>query len=220
MADKQLATSFEATIATKSLARFHAWIVAGLGILYLVTFPILKSPILVTVPAVVAGWFYYRKGGLIASILAILVNIFLISTSLEKINWNTLYEFSNGILFGHIFVVLASIGVGYLREFIESHYRMDKLLHGHERYLTLINMATKDILDGDNLNDIYYRLLTHLTNLFTADYAYLSYWNDSSRHWKMGVQYSWMTCNIPPKLQTSPHSRRSIHQDDLLCYFH
>jgi len=181
MISRQPLVPFEELIATRSLARFHAWIVAGLVILYLLTFPIFKSPILVAIPAVVAGWFYYRKGGLIASILAIIANIFLINISVEKIKWNTLFQFSNGILFGHIFVLLASIGVGYLRESIENHYQMDKLLHSRERYLTLINMATKDILDGDNLNDIYYRLLTYLTNLFTADYAYLSYWNDLSR---------------------------------------
>ena len=182
MADKQSLTRFDELIAKRSLARFHSWILAGLVILYLVTFPFLKSPILVAVPAVVAGWFYYRKGGLIASILAIIANLFLINLSLEKINWDSLFQFSNNLLFSHIFVVLASVGVGYLREFTDSYYQMNKLLHGRERSLTLLNMATKDILNGDNLNDIYYRLLTYLTNLFTADYAYLSYWSDLSRH--------------------------------------
>src|SRR5215212_4726118 len=180
MVDKQVSDSFEELIAKRSLARFHMWILTGLVILYLVTFPIIKSPILVAVPAVVAGWFYYRKGGFIASILTIIASLFLINISSEKINWNTLFQFSNGILFGYIFVVLASIGVGYLREFIESHYQMEKILQGRQRHLVLINMATKGILDGNNLNDIYYRLLTYLTNLFTADYAYLCYWNDFS----------------------------------------
>jgi len=42
-------------------------------------------------------------------------------------------------------------------------------------------MATKDILAGNDLNDTYYRLLTHLTNLFTADYACLTRWDDTSQ---------------------------------------
>ena len=167
-------------LGERKLARFYPWILLGLVVLYLGTFPIFKTPMLVTIPAVVAGWFYYRRGGLVASILAIITNLFLINRGVEKLTWETLFQISNGILVGHVFVTFASIGVGFLRELIESHYQIDEQIQNRERHLILINMATRDILDGENLNDIYYRLLTYLTNLFTADYAYLSYWNEAS----------------------------------------
>ena len=165
----------------RKLARFYPWILTGLVILYFGSFAVFKAPILVTIPAVVAGWFYYRRGGIAASILAIAVNLLLIDQYVEKVTWDTLFQVTNGILLGHVFVALASIGIGYLREITESHYQTDKQLHDRERNLVLINMATKDILGGDNLKDTYYRLLTHLTNLFVADYASLSHWDETSR---------------------------------------
>jgi signal transduction histidine kinase len=169
------------TIGERKLARYHPWILAGLVVLYLASIPLFKAPILVTIPAVVAGWFYYQSGGAIASILAITINLFVINTSMGKVNWDTLLKFENGILFGHVFVVLASIGVGYLRKVIEGYYQIDKQLRKRERHLTLVNMATKDILAGASLDDIYYRTLTHLTNLLTADHACLTRWDEASQ---------------------------------------
>jgi len=163
----------------RKLERFYPWILLGLVILFVGTFSIFKAPILVTVPAVVAGWFYYRRGGAIASTLAIAVDLVLINMYTEKINGDTIFQLANGILLGHVFVALASVGIGYLREIIESHYQTDKQIYNRERHLILINMATKDILAGNDLNDTHYRLLTHLTNLFTADYAYLTSWDDA-----------------------------------------
>ena len=46
----------------RKLARFYPWILTGLVILYFGSFAVFKAPILVTIPAVVAGWFYYRRG--------------------------------------------------------------------------------------------------------------------------------------------------------------
>ena len=168
-------------IGERKLARFYLLILIGLAILYLATFPFFKAPILVTIPAIAAGWFYYRRGGVVASLLAITTNLLLINKSLMGINGEILFQFTNSILFDHIFVILASIGIGYLREIIESRYQTDKQLLDRERNLVLINMATKDILGGGNLKDTYYRLLTHLTNLFVADYASLSHWDKSSQ---------------------------------------
>jgi signal transduction histidine kinase len=168
-------------VGERKAAKFHPWIIVGLVVLYIVSFPILKAPILVTIPAVVYAWFYYRKGGLIASALAFSVNILLFNVYLDKVTWNALLNFDNGILLGHLFVLLVSIGIGYLREIIEGYYHATNQLYKRERHLVLTNMATKDILAGDSLRDIYYRLLTHLTNLFTADYAYLTRFDDASQ---------------------------------------
>jgi len=164
-------------IGERKATKLHPWIVLGLVGLYLASVPIFHAPILVTIPAVVAGWFYYRTGGFIAGILAIVLNAFL----LDEFTWNNLLDFSNGFLFGHLFVILASVGVGYLRRVIEGYYHTTKELHRRERHLILTNMATKDILAGDELKDIYYSLLVHLTNLFIADSAFLARFDESSQ---------------------------------------
>jgi len=165
---------FMEAVSQRKLAWLYPWILVGLVILYFLSFPFFKAPILATIPAVVAGWFYYRRGGAVASILAVITNLFLINTSIQKVNSEVLFAFTNDILLEHVFIALAAIGVGYLRGIIESYYQTAKQLQRRERHLVLTNMATKDILAGENLTDIYYRLLTHLTNLFTADCACLA----------------------------------------------
>jgi signal transduction histidine kinase len=168
-------------IGGRKATKLHPWVIVVLVVVYVGSFPILRAPILVTIPAVVVGWFYYRRGGFIAGILATILNLFLINILAEKVAWDALLRFSNGILLGHFFVILASIGVGYLREIIEGYYQTTKELHKRERHLVLTNMATNDILAGDNLREIYYRLLTQLTNLFIADYAFLVRFDDTAQ---------------------------------------
>ena len=56
--------------------RFSAWIIAFLTIAYIVSFPVHRAPIITILPVVAAGWFYRSKGGVIASILVILLDIF------------------------------------------------------------------------------------------------------------------------------------------------
>src|SRR6266498_4469801 len=115
--------AFGELIATRSLARFHAWIVTGLVILYLVTFPIFKTPLLVTVPVVVAAWFYYRRVGFLASILAFLLNLFLVNRFTEQSAWDMLLNWKSGFLIGHIFAALVSIMVGYSRRVFENLFQ-------------------------------------------------------------------------------------------------
>jgi len=177
MADNHLAKSFEELIAKRSLARFHPWIIAGLVILYLVTFPIFKSTMLVSVPVIVSGWFYYRRGGILASILAVVLNLFLIDLFIGQLNWNILFAFKNGFLIGHIFVIIFSISIGYLREVIENLFRLDRQLRSQERFLILLNMIIKEILAPIRPDSLFDDMVNHLTNLFVADYGYITRWD-------------------------------------------
>ena len=67
--------AFDPGQATASADRFSAWIVAGLTILYIASFPIHKSPIFVIIPVIAAGWFYGIRGGLIFGMIAIILDI-------------------------------------------------------------------------------------------------------------------------------------------------
>jgi signal transduction histidine kinase len=50
-------------------------------------------------------------------------------------------------------------------------------LRSRERYLTLLSIATSDILNPKEPVDSNYYLLTHLVNLFVADYGNLVHWD-------------------------------------------
>ena len=177
MAAKQRAKSLEEIIATRSLARFHVWILVGLVILYLVTFPILKSTILVSVPVVVAGWFYYQKGGFLGSVLAAVLNVFLFNQFVGPFNWDVLVNWQNGYLIGHIFVAGVSIMVGYLRGVFENLFRLNQRLQSQERFLSLSNMIVKKILMPSKPEKLFDDVVNHLTNLFMADYGYIIRWD-------------------------------------------
>lgn len=171
-------SNFMEAVGERRLQRYYPWILIGLTILYIGTFRWL-SPMAVAVPVLVAGWFYYKSGAIIASILAIITNVFFINIGWYEINTGGQYNFTNASLIGHLFIIVLSITVGYFRDEIERHHQIDRRTQIRERHLFLINMATKEILERGGLNDTYFRLLTHLTNLVTADHACLSVWDET-----------------------------------------
>ncbi len=177
MAASQPTHSFAEIVATRSLARFHAWILAGLVVLYLITFPILKSPILISVPAVVAGWFYYKKGGIVASLLAAVLNVFLFNKFIGQMTWSYLFDLQNGYLIGHLLVLPVSVVVGYLRGVFENLFQLEQRLRSQERFLSLSTMIVKKILMPNIPGRLFDSMVDHLTNLFMADYGYIMRWD-------------------------------------------
>lgn len=177
MVAKRVVTSFEEGIAARSLGRFYAWILAGLVILYIVTFPIFKSPILVSIPVTVAGWFYYRRGAIVASVLAVALNLFLIHLFVGPLNWDTVFALPNGFLIGHLFAAIVGIAIGYLRRIFENVFKLDKRLKSQERFLVLSNIITKKILAPAHPEKLFNEIANHLTNLFVADHGYIIRWD-------------------------------------------
>ena len=179
MGNTFLESSFYTLVSERRLARFHPWILSGLILLYLFTFPLTRYPILITVPVAVAGWFYYRRAGLWAGLFALPMNIILVDQFMYKMSIEQFFLASNGFVVGHILVIMVGVGVGFLREELEDLYQIVQKDSLRERRLVLINMTVKDVLETTDINDSYYRLLHHLCNMFVADYAYLTYWNES-----------------------------------------
>lgn len=172
-------SNFMESVGERRRQKFYPWILLGLTLLYFVTFT-WASPMAVSVPVIVAGWFYYKRGAIIASAAAIITNLFFVS-----IGWYKLHaagaNLVSSFLIGHLFIIMISLAVGYFREEIERHHRTYKKAQFRERHLILINMATKEILQGGNLEDLYYRLLMHLANLVTADHACLTIWEETTQ---------------------------------------
>ncbi len=172
-------SGFMETIGERRLERFYPWILFGLTILYLLTFRWL-TPIIVSVPAILAGWFYYRRGAIIGSLVATAANLLVLNAGLFDLDQGGL-DLRNSFWLVHLFVFVIAMIVGYLRDQLERQYRINRRVQFRERHLILVNMATKEILEGGRLEDIYYRLLTHLANLLTADHACLMVWDDTSQ---------------------------------------
>ena len=154
-------------------------VVLGLTILYAATFIFLikagpVSAALISIPVAMAGWYFGINTGLIASFLGIALSAMLLSNFSGE-NWATWLVLGWP---GNFMV----IGAGYLsgrlhQEFVVRKDTLDEL-RLRDRYLTLINMTIRDILSPKAIEDRYHYLVTHLVNLFVADYAYIIRWDE------------------------------------------
>ena len=154
-------------------------IVLGLTILYVVTFRSIINNIgpvgaaLITIPVATVGWFFGVNAGLVASLLSIILSTALL-TALEENNW---------ILWitvgwpGDLMIILVGFISGRLSESINEYKHAEAESRSRERYLTLLKLATSDILNPKNPGDRYYYLIAHFVNLFVADYGYFFRWD-------------------------------------------
>lgn len=172
-------SNFMEAIGERKLQRLYPWILLGLTALYLAT-KTWVTPMAIAIPTIVAGWFYYRWGALLASGVAIILNFLFVGTDWYPLRGDGL-DITNSFFFGHLFSIIVSTTVGFFREELERYHRVYKQIRSRERHLILVNMATKEILQGGSQDDVYYRLLMHLTNLVTADQACLVAWDETTQ---------------------------------------
>ncbi|MFL7869418.1 MAG: GAF domain-containing protein, partial [Anaerolineales bacterium] len=156
------------------------WIVVlGLTILYILTFPFINdtlgpvSAALISVPVVIAGWFFGVRIGFVAGLLSILLSALLLS-AYSGFSWQNLI---NGWP-GFASVVIVAYLAGYIHDTAIERKRASNEVGSRERFIALISIATKSITSPNNLEDAHFRLISHLTNLFVADYAYLISWDE------------------------------------------
>ncbi len=149
-------------------------ILFGLTVLYiLLSKPIFKwfgpeGSVLITIPVGLAGWYFGITAGLIAGVFNVVL-ITILFTAFGGHSWS-------------MWVVtswpgeLALIGLGYISGRLQKEWtgrtRLMDELRSRERSLALINIAAQDVLNPQNPDDRYFVLITHLGNLFVADYAH------------------------------------------------
>lgn len=141
------------------------------------------SPMVVIIPVALAGWFYYVKGGLIAGVLALPVNMYLFGLFNDGLGFSQYLHIGNGITVGHFFIVVIGAVMGYLRREFEGVYWSDRRNRLRERQLIMINLTVKDILENDeaDIHEVYDRTLHHLCNLLVADFGYLIALNETAQ---------------------------------------
>jgi signal transduction histidine kinase len=154
-------------------------IILGLTIILILLFkPILNQvgPVgsaLVAIPIALAGWYFGVTAGLMVSFLGIgLITVLL--TIFSGVPWSTWIV--NGWP-GDLMLIGAGFIAGRLQKAWGERLRLLGEMRSRERYLTLINITTRDILNPQNPEGRYFVLLTHLVNLFVADYAHLFLWD-------------------------------------------
>ncbi|MCJ7435551.1 MAG: GAF domain-containing protein, partial [Anaerolineales bacterium] len=133
---------------------------------------IITAP-LVAFPVVLAGWFFGGRTGLFASLIAITLNAVLYTITLAN-GWDLWIETS---WIGNLMTVGVGVAAGQMHKTFNNSAHIEAELRSRERYLTLLSMATNDILNPKELVDRYYYLLMHLVNLFIADYGCLVHWD-------------------------------------------
>ena len=131
------------------------------------------GPALIMIPVLLAGWYFGVAAGLVAGLLAaIIVPVFLsVNEGLGLFAW------ASAGWPGMIILILGGYTSGLLHKAFIGRTRALDELHQRERYLTLINMATKEILAQKGSDNLYYQLVTRLLNLFVADYGYFVHWD-------------------------------------------
>jgi signal transduction histidine kinase len=74
-------------------------------------------------------------------------------------------------------MTLVSIMVGYLRKTFEDHFQLESRLLARERFLMLSKMVIVKILESRKSDRLFDEIVNHLTNLFVADYGYITRWH-------------------------------------------
>lgn len=150
-----------------------------LGLFYIVIFkPIfdLSGPVtaaLVTIPVAAAGWLFGPRAGLIAGAVSIVLNaaLFFIAEGMPGL---ALFA---AVWPGNIMVIAAGYSVGLLKKEVSKRSQMSIESNSSKRFITLMSLATRNILDPKKPDQKYYYLANHLANLFVADYAYILSWD-------------------------------------------
>lgn len=185
-------------------------ILSGMAVLYTVLFPFIVDwlgPVgtaLITVPVALAGWYFGIGAGLAASLASILLNTVLFRIVLG-------YEWITALTFGwpgNIMLILVAFFAGGLKQRSDEQAISDAKLHDRERFLSLSNLITMDILDVKQPDDRHYRLLSSLTNLFVADYGYIVRWDE------VGQQADILATTLP---STDPNTQLTAGESSLIA---
>jgi signal transduction histidine kinase len=165
-------------------------LILGLTLLYIAAFTPLVALIgpvgasLVVLPVVLTGGYFGVRAGLAAGLVGLALNTLLLSIFVDR-NWGMwLINYWPG----NLLVIGAGYISGRLQKELSTRVTIDVELHSRERFISMMGLAARDILDPKRPEDKYFYLATHLANLFVADYAYITFWD--AAHGQMNLLIS------------------------------
>ncbi|GAB4503260.1 MAG: hypothetical protein Fur0043_02520 [Anaerolineales bacterium] len=155
-------------------------IVVGLTAAYVWAFRVILAAFgpagtpLIALPVIAAGWFFGLPGGILAGLLAMPLTIFLFVIN----GYGSISQVIGEAIPGLLILFFVGIITGGMRKWVDDTLHVEAALRSRERYFALTNLMTQTILSGKAPAEIYEHLALHLTNLFEADAAYLTKWDE------------------------------------------
>lgn len=125
-------------------------------------------------PVVVSAYFFGIPGGIIASLLTILVNTVLL-VNVQKIPWAEINGYDYGL--GAILITLLGISVGWIKYKYEEYRSILSQLRSRERFLELLNDMAHAITTAQNFESMANTLTNDITTLLDADSCYITRWD-------------------------------------------
>jgi signal transduction histidine kinase len=157
-------------------------VIVGLIVNYVVAFRTIIDNLgqlgttIILLPVAVAGLILGNRAGFLTGLTCIILNIWLLTSTTSQ----PLGEAILNATPGAAMVLIVGYFAGKLNEVSSARSRFEGELRHHERFLALINMATRNILKPKKPDQTYFHLITNLANLFVADSAYLVQWNEET----------------------------------------
>jgi signal transduction histidine kinase len=125
-------------------------------------------------PVAAAGWYFGLAGGIIASLVAIILNNFLMSI-LGGLPWYTVDR--SGFFMSASILIMVGVGCGQIKKYYDSQLRAKIQLISRERFLALLNNMTRSIIAEQSLDVIMQTFVNDLTILLEADSCYITRWD-------------------------------------------
>ena len=176
--------SADATITgMKSNSRSHLakWgIIFGSTVLYLLVASIIMPKfgiaiaLLSGLTVAAAGWYFGLAGGLLASLIAIILNLFLTTIFLDD-PWSIIFH--GDFLLGAVILILVGVITGLLRQTFNARARAETQLREREHFLSLLNNMTQTIIATQDFGTMMQMLVKDLTALLDADSCYITRWD-------------------------------------------
>ncbi|PWH12030.1 MAG: hypothetical protein DDG60_15205 [Anaerolineae bacterium] len=135
----------------------------------------LHSMMLVVIPVAVMGWFWGPLAGTFASVIGVIINALLIFAVYEQ---RGLVEFLMAWP-GNLLVLLSGYSAGLLGKQISERTRLNLELSSRDRFIQILGLIARDMLDTSSLEERRLRLAEHLKSLLLADYIQLFWWNNT-----------------------------------------
>ena len=138
---------------------------------------------LAVLPVISGSWYFGIRGGTLTAILSVLANVILLRAA-DHPEAASLTNTSNILRISILLLIAVAIGRlgSIIRERQEELLKLEenkKKSGAHTRFLELLNKATKEALEADNLDLTLKVLVEKIGGLFEADDCFFSFWDDA-----------------------------------------
>lgn len=134
------------------------------------------ASILLALPVIAAGVFFGRIAGVAAGLTGFTLNILMLSRFGDEALVQALRYW-----LGYLAILVLGYLAGYFHDEALARRQSSSAVDARERFIVLTRMATGSIVGSKSPGEEYFHLVSHLTNMFVADYAYLVRWNETKR---------------------------------------